>query len=418
MGSTESVNSFPYPEVAVKLALALGIGLLVGLEREWSRKEVGVRTFAITSILGALAEFVGLPVVVAVLMGVFLLVALLNAQSLRRDGSLETTTSASLITVYVLGVLVGQGHFFTAATSAILTTMLLAWKSELVRFAGALQPTEIRGAVLLGLLSFVVYPLLPNEFVDAWQLVNPRQAWVAVVVIAGLGFLNYVLLKLYSARGLYYAALLGGLVNSTAAVAELSSSFSKPAPESIPRAVAVLLLTTIAMCVRNLVLFTIFAPAAADAAAPPLLAMAGAAGIISWLLWGRNRSEIQPPKLSSPVSLRRVLTFGLLFLALAAIGTLAQRYLGRLGFLAFSTLGGLVSSASTTASAASLATSGKVLPETAALAAILTSMASALVDLPLVYQQTRSWALTARLAAATWIAIVAGVAVSVLLRWI
>ncbi len=179
---------------------------------------------------------------------------------------------------------------------------------------------------------------------------------------------------------------------------------------------AVLLLTTVAMCVRNLFLFVIFAPMAAHAAAAPLLAMAGAAGIMSWLLWGKTDSNIQPPKLSSPVSLRRVLTFGLLFLALAAIGTLAQRYLGQMGFLAVSTLGGLVSSASTTASAASLTASGKVLPDTAALAAVLTSMASALVDLPLVYQQTRSWALTARLATATMVAVITGVAVSAFFR--
>ncbi len=224
-----AINTIPYPEVAAKLALAVAIGLFIGLERAWARKDIGVRTFAIVSILGVLADFAGTPLVVTALIGVLAVAALLNFQSLFRDGSLEATTSVALIAVYVLGVLVGQGHFFTAAASTILITMLLAWKSELARFAGALQPEEIRGVVLLGLLSFVVYPLLPDEFVDPWQLVNPRQAWVAVVVIAGLGFLNYVLLKLYSARGLYYAALLGGLVNSTAAVAELSLSFANPA---------------------------------------------------------------------------------------------------------------------------------------------------------------------------------------------
>ena len=194
MGPIESVNSLPYPEVALKLALAVGVGLLVGLECEWARKKLRADLCHHVD-LGSARRIVGLPVVVATLMGVLLLVALLNLQSLFRNGSLETTTSASLVTVYVLGVLVGQGHDFTAATSAILTTMLLAWKSELVRFAGALQPEEIRGAVLLGLLSFVVYPLVARRISVSGNSSTCDMGW-AVVVIAGLGFRNYVLLKL------------------------------------------------------------------------------------------------------------------------------------------------------------------------------------------------------------------------------
>jgi uncharacterized membrane protein (DUF4010 family) len=74
-------------------------------------------------------------------------------------------------------------------------TMLLSWKMELRRFAGGLQITEIRSAVLLGLLELVVYPILPNQFADKWHLINPRQAWLTVIVIAGIGFTNYVLLE-------------------------------------------------------------------------------------------------------------------------------------------------------------------------------------------------------------------------------
>jgi uncharacterized membrane protein (DUF4010 family) len=84
--------------------------------------------------------------------GVLLLVAFLNVHGLLNDHSLEMTTSTALIVTLVLGVLIGQGHYFTATTSAIFVTMLLAWKIELARFAGSLLPEEIRGAVLLGLL--------------------------------------------------------------------------------------------------------------------------------------------------------------------------------------------------------------------------------------------------------------------------
>ena len=70
---------------------------------------------------------------------------------------------------------------------------------------------EVRGAVLLGLIGFVIYPVLPNRFVDPWNLLNPREAWLTVMLIASIGFLNYVLLRLYSARGLYYTAVFGGV---------------------------------------------------------------------------------------------------------------------------------------------------------------------------------------------------------------
>src|SRR5919201_1863540 len=166
-------GSFPYHDVVVKIALALGIGLVVGLEREWAHKQVGARTFAITTLLGTLTTLLARELLIAALVAVVLLVALLNVHSLLNEQSLEMTTSAALLLMVVLGALIGEEHYFTAAAATILVTLLL------------------------GLMSFVIYPLLPDRFVDPWRLINPRQAWVTVVVIAGIGFLNYVLLRLY-----------------------------------------------------------------------------------------------------------------------------------------------------------------------------------------------------------------------------
>ena len=378
---------FAHADVAARIAVSLGVGLLVGLEREWAHKEVGVRTFAITALLGALAALLGEALVVTALLGALVLTGFLNVQSLRRDGSLELTTSASLIVTLVLGALAGHGHYFTAVTSAIAVTMLLAWKVELSRFAGGLQPEEIRSAVLLGLISLVVQPLLPDRVVDPWALVNPHEAWVVVVVIAGLGFGNYWLLRLYGARGAYYAAFLGGLVNSTAAAAELTAQFIR-ATANIALGLSLVLLTNVAMFVRNATILAIFAPAVVRVAAPPLAMMS--LGCLPWLwLWPQANDTETPPqlKLSSPLSMRHVLTFGAVFVGLAAAGTLVQRYFGGAGFLVLSALGGLVSSASATASAASLAASGTISAETAAFAVVLTSMASTVVHVPVVYYQ-------------------------------
>jgi uncharacterized membrane protein (DUF4010 family) len=410
--------SFPYRDVAFKAALAAGIGLLVGLEREWSQKEIGVRTFAISGLLGMLTSLLAPSFVLGGLLAILLLMGFLNVHSLLKDRSLELTTSICLVVVFFLGVMVGQAHYFTAATSAIVMMMLLAWKLELERFAGALRPEEIRSAVMLCLLSVVIFPLLPDRFVDPWQLLNPQKFWLIVVVIAGIGFLNYVLLRLYSMRGMYYAAVLGGLVNSTAAAAELSAQF-RDRGELASQAVAVLLLTNIAMFVRNIVILAIFAPRAVAPAAWPLSTMAVATLIFVWST--RSAAEAaaksEPLKLSSPVSLKRVIKFGVLFLILACSGTLAQRFLGDLGFLVVSVLGGLVSSASTTATAATLAATSQITPETAGLATILTSISSSLINLPLVYQQTRQKALVRKLAITSIFIIFLGGIVFAVRQW-
>src|SRR6185437_13900809 len=120
----------------------------------------------------------------------------------------EATTSVAVILTFVLGVLVGEGHHYTPIAAVVIMTMLLSLKPALTHFAGGLQVNEVRSAVLLGLLAFVIFPVLPNRTVDPWQLINPREAWLTVIVIAALGFVNYVLLKLYSSRGLYYTAVL------------------------------------------------------------------------------------------------------------------------------------------------------------------------------------------------------------------
>ena len=408
-------SQWPAAEITTRIGVSAGVGLLVGLEREWAQKEVGVRTFAIISLLGTVATLISSGAAIAAFGVIILFVALLNVHSLLKDRSLEMTTSASLVMVVLLGMLVGAGQYAAAATTAIVVTMLLAWKLELARFVDALQPQEIRSAVLLALLALVINPLLPNEFIDPWNLINPRAAFLVVLVIAGIGFVNYVLLRLYSSKGLYYAAILGGLVNSTAAVVELSKYFLGQ-PNVLAMGTVVLLLTNVAMFVRNLIILALFSPAAASLAALPMAIMT----LISVLIVYANRSKQQPGaslQLGSPVSLPRVSKFAILFLGLSIAGTLAQKFAGNVGFLGVSVIGGFISSASTTATAAELAKNAAlthdihgVQPLDAAIATVLTSITSALINIPLVYQQTRLTGLTRRLSVSTVAISLAGVA--------
>jgi len=384
---TETLR-FPATPIALKMAVAIGIGMLAGMEREWSNKDVGVRTFAIVALLGMLASLISQSVAIAALIGVFLLVLSMNARSILTDRSLEITTSAALILNYLLGVLVGLGHIFTPVAGAVVMTMLLAWKSELSRFAGGLQPSEIRSAVLLGLIGFVIYPVLPNRYIDPWQLFNPRDAWISVIAIAGIGFVNYVFLRVYSTRGLYLGALFGGLVNSSATVAELGTRLQGIG--MVNRAATLCLLTTIAMFARNLILATIFSPRSLSATLVPLLAMSLVAG--AWVWRDRRIEEPLPGSLvlASPISLAKVIWFGTIFVCIQIAGTLLTRHFGSEGMLATGIIGGLVSSASTTAAAATMAMHGQITAALAGSATVLTSLASAAVNVPIIWRTTKN----------------------------
>ncbi len=362
--------------------------MLAGMEREWSNKDVGIRTFAIVALLGMIASVIGLNVAIAAFVGVFLLVAAMNTRSILADRSLEITTSAALLVNYLLGVLVGLGHIFTPVAGAIVMTMLLAWKTELSRFAGGLQPSEIRSAVLLGLIGFVIYPVLPNRYIDPWQLFNPGDAWISVIAIAGIGFVNYVFLRIYSTRGLYLGALFGGLVNSSATVAELATRAQEAG--MVAQTTSLCLITTVAMFARNLVLATLFSPRSLSATLVPLLAMVIVAGL--WI-WRDHAIQDKVPgtlTLTSPISLTKVLWFGVLFITIQVFGTLLTRAFGSYGMFATGIFGGLVSSASTTAAAATMAMHGKISPSLAGSTTVLTSLTSAAVNLPIVWRTTKN----------------------------
>jgi uncharacterized membrane protein (DUF4010 family) len=401
-------SHFGATPIALKMGVAIGIGMLAGMEREWSNKDVGIRTFAIVALLGMLASLIGPSTAITAFVGVFLLVAAMNTRSILDDHSLEVTTSAALMVNYLLGVLVGLDHIFTPVAGAIVMTMLLAWKTELSRFAGGLQPSEIRSAVLLGLIGFVIYPVLPNRYIDPWQLFNPSDAWISVIAIAGIGFVNYVLLRVYSTRGLYFSALFGGLVNSSATIAELGARLRETG--MLARTTTLCLLTTIAMFARNLILATIFSPRSLSATLVPLFAMTVVAGLWIW----RDRKIEQPVPgtltLTSPISLTKVLWFGAVFISIQVIGTLLTKYFGSEGMLATGAFGGLVSSASTTAAAATMAMHGKITAALAGSATVVTSLASAAVNIPIVWKTTKDKAVVRALAIKLATVIATGIA--------
>ena len=265
---------WPYLEILVRLALSLALGLLIGLERERRGKEAGLRTFGFICLLGALGGLLGMPVALLCLALVGVLAVLLNVQTLRAGQGAELTTSAAMLVTCLAGVLCGQGHTISPAAVMVLATALLAWKERLAGFSAGLTESEMRSALLLAILAIVIYPALPAGAVGPWHLVEPRAAWVTVILIAGIGFVNYILWKLYGTRGTELSGFLGGLVNSNFTVIEMASRVVATRGAYVGTAYRGILLATTAMVVRNAGLLLILAP----------LALLGASGAFALMM--------------------------------------------------------------------------------------------------------------------------------------
>jgi uncharacterized membrane protein (DUF4010 family) len=391
---------WPYLPTLARLALAAAVGLFVGIERERRRKEAGLRTFAFSALIGAAGGLLGDSFALIALGLVGVLIILLNIETIRTGEGAEITSSAALIVVTFAGLLAGRGHTFAPVTLAVMTAALLAWKEPLAGFSHALTESELRSAVLLAILAFVVFPVLPPGTVDPWNLLNPREAWVTVILIASLGFGNYLLFKIYGNRGVELTGFLGGLVNSTVTVTELANRARSMGASLSDFTYRGIVLATAAMLLRNAVILGILAPAALLAAAIPLgLMFVGAAvgAVARRTRLAATAADSPLTTLQSPFSLTAALRFGFTFLALQVTATLAQQNLGHIGFYAVSVIGGVVSSASAVASAANLAASGTISPQVAALGAVLATMTSALVGLPLVMRLAGERSLTRRI---------------------
>ncbi|HEX4386918.1 MAG TPA: DUF4010 domain-containing protein [Myxococcales bacterium] len=415
MGS-EFFAAEPYPHIqsVFRLGLALGLGLFVGLEREWRQKDAGLRTFGFTALLGALGGVMGQAYALVSLGLIGVLLTLMNWQVIRRGERPELTTSAALLVTCYVGVLAGIGHTFTPVVVTIATAGLLAWKEQLAGFSLGLNAMELRAAILLAILAFIVYPLLPPTAIDPWGLIQPRAAWVTVILIAAIGFGNYVLLKAFGTKGVQITGFLGGLVNSTVTVTELAVRERESNGILQDEAYRGVLLATCAMAVRNAVLLGIVATAALLAALLPILLILVTSLLLATRDLGRKSKAMEsvPPQipLRSPFSLQSALKFGLIFLVLQIVGTLAQDALGQAGFFAVSIVGGCVSSASAVASAAMLAAQGHATPQVAGIASVLASLASAAVNLVLVARVAKDKQLNLRLGRALSAVVLCGIA--------
>jgi uncharacterized membrane protein (DUF4010 family) len=377
------------PQHLIGLSVALGAGLLIGLDRERrkgrgaGRQPAGIRSFTLACVGGALAQMLGQPALVALGGAVIVVLAgLAYWRSPRSDPGL--TTELALFVTYLIGVLAMQQPAWGAGAAAAVA-LLLAAREKLHHFATrTLSEGEVHDALLLAALLLVVLPLTPAEPIAWLAGLVPRTLVLLVVLILALQGAGHVAGRWLGPRaGPLLAGLMSGFVSSTATVASMGSRV-RAEPQRRAAWEAGAMMSTAATWVQALVMLLAVAPALAARLAPAALAAAVAAAATG--LWHARQapaddttapltSETGTGGSAGPLRVRAALLVALLLVGVALAVRGAQHLFGDAGVLAGAALGALADAHASVASLGTLHAAGRI-DATLALGGVLLAVAT------------------------------------------
>jgi len=344
------MNDFEWT-VQMRFAVALALGLLVGLERERRRIEshmvlpAGVRTFTIISLFGFACAWLhqqGVPAALPVGMVAVAALCVTGYLAKLRDGRTGWTSEIAALLTFAVGALALIGQVWMAAALGIVNTLLLSEKVEIETSVEFLDRAEFLAVLKFLIVTLIILPALPDKEYTQF-LLNPRTIWRVVVLVSTVGFVGYLLARHLGARvGLWLSGLLGGIVSSTA-VAVSMGRIARQSPGQAGNALRASMLSSCMTYVRLLVLLWIVAPAFVPRTWLPLLLLAAVGMMLSLRLPGP--SAVEPdnhlPTLKNPFELRYAVAFAGLFVALGVLTHLVHHDLGIRSLYALAALTGL-----------------------------------------------------------------------------
>ena len=365
-------------DLALRFSAALGLGLLLGLERERKREAEllfgGIRTFALIALLGAVGAFMERELdqgwlLLTTFIALSALVIVSYATTAAR-GELGITTEVTALLAFIVGALCGWEKVGVASVATVVCLLLLTLKDFLHRLARRVELADVEATLQFAVISVIILPLLPNQNFGPPPLdvINPYKIWLMVVLIAGLNFLGYLLVKvLGSEHGLVLTGILGGLVSSTAVTLSFSQRSRQEPSLSSAFVLAILVAWTI-MFVRVFVMVGVVNMELARNLALALGCMAAAGLLISFFLWQRSKAR-ETGTVSAganPFELSEAIKFGFLFGFVTVVAKAAETYFGATGLYLAGALAGLTDVDAISLSMANLATTN---PESLLIAA-------------------------------------------------
>jgi uncharacterized membrane protein (DUF4010 family) len=367
------------------LAIALGLGLLVGLERERTAVELaGLRSFALVTILGTISSAAAIalqsPWLIAVPgLGLATMIFVHGRRRATKDPGAGFTTEAALLVMFMVGAYLPLGPRTVAVAVGAMVAVLLQFKPELHGLARRIGDRDLDAFMKFVLITFVVLPTLPRRIPGlpegtVLDVVNPYEAWWLVVLIVGINLFGYAAYKLWGvASGMLLNGFLGGLISSTATTVANSRAV-RTHPKSAGTAAVVVAVASSVVCLR--VLFEVAVvefvrrpggqPSAGEAQllsvmAVPMSAIFVAALVPALVVWYRlNASKPEPLPDKNPTQLRSALMFAVAYVVILVALDSAHRYLPTLGPWVVAALSGLTDMDAVTLSTARLVGGGRL----------------------------------------------------------
>jgi len=340
------MNALDRPEW--RLAIALAIGLMIGAERERriaeekTHKAAGVRTFALTALLGGVLVQLAQPgVVVGGLVVVAALLVIAFAIGEHTDPGM--TSEVALLLTFGLGAL-AQTQPRLAASAGVVTAFLLVLRAPLHKVVReVISETEMTDAIMFAVAAIVVLPMLPDEPIDPWDAINPFVLWRLVVIIMAITSAGYLALRWIGPRyGLALVGLASGFVSSSATIGSMGAR-AKHDDALLPAAVAGAAASTVATFVELAILIATASPDFLRASWPALAGGGGASIVFAAIMAvkARNAPAPEQSKTDRPFRLKPILAFVAIVAVVTLISVLLRDHVGSSGALVGSVAGAL-----------------------------------------------------------------------------
>lgn len=323
-------------ELLQGVVIAMALGFLIGLEREYAKRVVdkeeefaGVRTHTLAALFGFLCAYLAQAYGAWVLLGGMLgFIALVVATYVMfaKSGSYGITTELSSILSFVIGAVVFQGEVLFAVIAAVIITALLSLKLKLHSFIETLTPGDIRAFIQFVIISAVVLPFLPEEPFGPNGVWNLREIWIMVILVSGISLAGYLLAKLFGARrGTFLAGIVGGLVSSTAVTLSLSRRSGARSSGHHEFAAASILVATAVLYPRIwLETWVVNKVLALQMAIPIGFIMLVAFGVAYAIQRKGGSAPVAPVTPTNPLNFGVAIQFGLIYMAVLWLMDLAS----------------------------------------------------------------------------------------------
>ncbi len=345
--------------------IALALGALIGLEREYAqyRKKghdyAGIRTYPLIALFGALSAYLGelisfwIFVVGLILVGVLVGIAYLKIMDAARNHIGATSEVAGFLT-FLIGALAYYGETTLAVTLAVTITIILYARSMLHDFAKHITKTEMEDTLKFAVIAFIILPFLPNHGYGPLEMFNPFIIWLMVVFISGISFAGYILMKWMGEKGIVLGGILGGLISSTATTMGFSERSKKETKVYKALALGVILANGV-MFVRILIEVFVLNQELFIPVLIPLSVLILVTAVFSYFLWRKAKVVKGKIALGSPFTMGPALKFGAFFAVILALVKISDFYLASKGVYLVSFISGFADVDAITVSLSQLA---------------------------------------------------------------